>query len=772
MRPDERLEAEIQIAGRVQGVGFRPFIYRKAVGNGLRGHVINLGDAGVEVVVEGTTSQIRNFIDEVKTDAPEVSEVENIRVVYRPFRNRFGDFKIERSKNSERSSSGALPPDITICSECVEDMSDPESRWYDYPFTACAWCGPRFTAVRSLPYDRERTHMAKFPMCKHCGAEYRDPMDRRFDAQGITCSLCGPKMTLHDASGSALNVPDVFERAADLLMEGNVIAIKGIGGVHVAAIATDDEVVMELRRRKRRPQQPFALMSPDFEAITSYATPSVEEESVLKSWQRPIVLLKKKQSSEISDLVAPGLDRVGVMLPYTGIHVVLFNRLRAPAIIMTSGNKPGLPMAITNEDAVRDLAGIADYFLLHDREIVNRCDDSVLRVIRGQKAFTRRSRGYVPDPIELPFKNGVSLAVGAELRNAGAIAHDGRCYMTQYLGDITSLESLEYERRALEHLRGLSNITRNPDVIGCDLHPDYMTSHLADEISRETHTQVVKSQHHHAHINAVSAENNISPDEVIIGIALDGAGYGSDGAIWGGEVIKSNYSSFERVGHLEYLPMPGGDLCAAYPLRMLIAALSNAISDDEIRDITQNHVKMGLPHGEKELELILKLSREGKTIKTSSCGRYLDAIAALTGVCYVRTYEGEPAMKVESLAGNEAIQTRSEIEDKNGDYVLKTSNILLNMCRMMKEKKIERITAFGQNYLVNGIAEIAIRSAEKNNIKKIGLSGGVCVNEFILTRIFHILSDKGFEVICHKNFPPGDGGIALGQSIAALSSVI
>jgi len=771
LRDDERFEAEIQIVGRVQGVGFRPFIYRKAVGNGLRGHVINLGDAGVEVVVEGTTTQIRAFIDEVKTDAPEVSEVENVQVVYLPFRNRFRDFKIERSKNSERASSGTLPPDIAICRECVEDMSDPSSRWYDYPFTACAWCGPRFTAARSLPYDRERTHMAKFPMCKHCGAEFRDPTDRRFDAQGITCSLCGPKMTLHDASGSELHVPDVFERAAELLVKGKVIAIKGIGGVHIAAIATDDDVIMDLRRRKRRPQQPFALMSPDLDAITSYASPSAEEQSVIKSWQRPIVLLKRKQSSEISDLVAPGLDRVGVMLPYTGIHVVLFKRLRGPALIMTSGNKPGLPMAITNEDAVRDLGGIADYFLLHDRDIMNRCDDSVLRVIRGQKAFVRRSRGYVPDPIELPFKKGLSLAVGAELRNAGAIAYDGRCYMTQYLGDITNLESLEYERGALEHLKVLSNITRNPDVIGCDLHPDYMTSHLADEISRETNAPVIKSQHHHAHINAVSAENNIPPDEAVIGIALDGAGYGSDGAIWGGEVIKSTYSSFERVGHLEYLPMPGGDLCTIYPLRMLIAALSKTISDDEIRDITQNHVEKGLPNREKELELILKQSRDRKTIKTSSCGRYLDAIAALTGVCYVRTYEGEPAMKTESIAQNEVIKTHLEIEDINGQYMLKISNILLDMCSLVKEKKIERIAAVGQNYLVNGITEIAIRSAEKDEIKTIALSGGVFVNEFISTRIIDILSNEGFEVIRHKSVPPGDGCIALGQSIAALSSV-
>ncbi len=768
------LEAEIQITGRVQGVGFRPFIYRKAVKNKLTGYVINLGDAGVEVVLEGTQSRIEAFVMEVKEEAPRVSEVKDIIVSYKPYRARFKEFKIERSQNRGRLASSIFPPDIGICDECVKDTENPRTRWYEYPFTACAWCGPRFTAIRALPYDRERTHMDVFPMCRYCEEEYRDPMDRRFDAQGINCYLCGPKMSLYDASGSLTRVKDVFEVAAELLRAGNVVAVKGIGGVHLAALATDDDVVQELRRRKNRPYQPFALMSPNIEAVRFFAEPTPEEETVLMSWRRPVVLVKKKSSSIISELIAPGLHQVGVMLPYTGIHLMLFKHLKSPALIMTSGNKPGLPMAITNEGAISTLKGIADYFLLHNRDIMNRCDDSVIRLIRGKKAFIRRSRGFVPDPVEVPLKNGLSIALGAELRNTAAITCNGRSFTTQYLGDITNLESYEFEQEALNALKRLLNITRNPDVIGCDLHPAYMTSHFASEISQKIGVPLVKSQHHHAHIVSVAAENKIPPDEPLIGIALDGAGYGIDGTIWGGEVIKSTYSTFERVGHLERIPMPGGDLCTYYPLRTLIAALTNTTSDEEICDITKNHIEGGLPHGEKELRLILKQARENQTIKTSSSGRFLDAISALTGICYYRTYEGEPAMRVEAAAANgntNSFDITPKIEHKNGVYILKTSNILYNMLKSRYEDKICDIAAFGQKYLASGMAEIALEAAVENDIKNVALSGGVFVNRFIATKIIDTLSKEGLKVLFHRFVPPGDGGIAIGQSLIALFSV-
>lgn len=774
MSSGERVEARIGITGRVQGVGFRPFIYRMAVRNGLVGYVINLGDAGVEIAVEGEETQVTQFLRDVREGAPEVSEIEGIVHECRPYRGRFTEFVIDKSQIRGRVASGIYPPDIGICPQCLGDMATRGSRWYEYPFTACAWCGPRFTSVRSLPYDRERTHMHEFPMCEHCRKDYYDPTDRRFDAQGITCSVCGPEMSLYDAKGEPVEADDLFMEVAEYLMEGSIVAVKGIGGIHLASLATRDDVIEEFRGRKNRPYQPLALMSPDLDSVKTYAELNGDEARVIKTWRKPIVLLRKRHRV-ISELVAPGLDTVGVMLPYTGIQTMLFKRLSEPALIMTSGNKKGLPMAISNEAAFDELGGIADYYLLHNREIVNRSDDSVLRVIDEKTAFTRRSRGYVPDPIDVPLKKGIGISFGAELRNAAAVATNGKVFMTQYLGDIDTLEGLRFEEEAIKTMRDLLNITRDPDVMGCDLHPGYMTSQMAEVISRETGVTLVKSQHHHAHIVSVMAENNVSRDDEILGIALDGAGYGSDRQIWGGEILKSTYSGFERLGHLENLPMPGGDLCAYHPYRMLVAGLSNAVTGDIIRDITENHVEKALPHGKTELEVILKQSIDPEILKTSSSGRFLDSIAALLGATYYRSYEGEPAMRLEALAaeGNpELIDHGVEINRIDGKYVLNTSNTLYYMSNILNKHKKQDIAAFGQKYLSDGVSEMAIKASEDTGISVIGLSGGVLVNEYITKTLAKTLREAGLNVLFNTKVPPGDGGAALGQVCSALDSVI
>lgn len=769
------IEARVKITGRVQGVGFRPFIYRKAIKHGLLGYVRNMGDAGVELVVEGSREKIENFIEEVKEDAPQVSEIKTISVKYGSYKTSFDSFIIDKSGNTGKIASGIFPPDIGICPDCVRDMENPSSRWYRYPFTACAWCGPRFTAVKSLPYDRERTHMASFTLCNQCKGDYLEPMDRRFDAQGITCRHCGPKMTLHDSEGIMLKVRDVFEESARIIGDGGIVAVKGIGGIHLAALATTDDVVNELRKRKGRPNQPFAVMSPSIDDIQSFGCPTEVERSLISSWRKPIVLIEKKHGGSLSERVAPGLDKVGVMMPYTGIHQMIFKHLDEPALIMTSGNRPGLPMTTSNQDSFRALEGIADYYLLHDREIVNRADDSVIKIIEGRKAFLRRSRGYVPDQIEVPMKKGFSMTVGAELSNTGAITNDGICIPTQYLGDITNLESYEYELDALRYLKSLLNITRNPDVIGCDLHPGYMTSHLADEISQETDSPVVTSQHHHAHITSVCAENGVEPDQPVVGIALDGIGYGTDGTIWGGEVIISTFSDFERCGHLEYLPIPGGDLCTEYPMRMLASALTTVISDSEIRDITNNHMLEGFRHGEKELGIVLKGARDPGVLKTSSSGRFLDSISALTGVCNRRTYEGEPAIKLEAAAkiGNpDKILFNPVIDVINGEYILKTGKALHFLTDLINKENIFDIMAFGQKYLASGITQIACKVADENGIDVAVISGGVLANEYIASYIQRSLEKVKFKTFFPNELPPGDGGISLGQSMIALSSVI
>ncbi len=544
-------------------------------------------------------------------------------------------------------------------------------------------------------------------------------------------------MSLLDASGAEIRVSDVFVEAAKLLREGSIVAIKGIGGFHLAALATEDDPVEKLRTRKNRPYQPFALMAPDFAAVKSFTSPDIFESRALTSWQKPIVLVKRR-GGVISDLVAPGLSRVGVMLPYTGIQVMLFKRLGAPALVMTSGNKSGLPMAITNEAALRDLDGVADYFLVHNREIVNRCDDSLMRINDGRVAFIRRSRGYVPDPVEISLKKGISFAVGTEQSNAASVTLDGRCYQTQYLGDVTNLETLEYEKNAIYGMRDLLRITRNPDVIACDQHPGYMTSQLAEVISQETGVEITKSQHHHAHIVSVCAENGVKPDESVVGIALDGAGYGPDGAIWGGEVLISTYFDYKRAGQLEYLPMPGGDLCALYPYRMLISALSTIISEDELRDITENHIEEALPNGFVERDLIIKQSRARNVLKTSSSGRLLDSVASLLGLTYYRTYEGEPAMRLESLAekGNpDTIKYPIKIENKRNIYELKTANMLKYLIDNKNSLKKGDIAAFTQKYLAEGISNIAIEVADAEHIRTVVLSGGVLVNRYISQQI-------------------------------------
>lgn len=773
MNSAKLIEAYILISGRVQGVGFRPFIYRLATRYKLKGYVINRGDAGVEVVLEGSEKNIKNLINAVKNESPSVSEINDVKIKYNPFRNRFNEFKIDKSKNDNNQLSGIFPPDIGICTECLKDMKNIHSRWYEYPFTACAWCGPRFTGIKSLPYDRERTHMDEFPLCEECITEYNDPLDRRFDAQGITCKKCGPEMSLFDQSGSPYNTEDIFTEVGKLLLEGKIIAVKGIGGIHLVSQATNDDVILKLRERKNRPQQPFALMSPNLEEILTFTQPNQNEIKTLTSWRKPIVLLKKKRKI-ISDLVAPGLDRIGVMLPYTGIQTMIFKKIKTPALVMTSGNPPGVPMITTNIEAFNKLNKIADYFLLHNRKIINRCDDTVLKLNNKNTVFLRRSRGYVPDPINIPINNGTSIAVGAEQSNTATIIRNDKAYLTQYLGDIDTLESIDFERKAIITMCDILKINQNVDVITCDNNPSYMTSHLSKEISQEFKIPLITSQHHHSHIVSTCAENKIKADERVIGIALDGAGYGLDSNIWGGEVIISTYLDFQRVGQLSYVPMPGGDLCALYPYRMLISALTKSFSDNEIRDITYNHIENVLPNGFQELEIILKQARNENTIKTSSSGRFLDSISALLGLCSFRTYEGEPAIKLEAHANSKRtdVQLAAEIEEFSNKYILKTEKALEYFVLNRNRLNSKLIAYLSQKYIVDGLSDIAFRISENENINKIAISGGVLINSYIRNNFIKKIKKANKKIILNTKSPCGDGGISLGQACIGLSNVI
>ena len=765
--------ATVRIQGVVQAVGFRPFIYRLAVRHNLKGYVANLEDATVEIFVEGEEKAIKDFLKALPKEAPKVSQIESVEVSWGAPRGYRG-FEIRPSQFRRMSFGSIIPPDISICEECVKDMFRPGGRWYLYPFTCCAQCGPRFTSVWALPYDRQRTNMADFPLCEDCLREYEDPMDRRFHAQGICCSRCGPRMMLVDRRGEALEVDEPVREAAKLLKEGYIVAVKGIGGVHLAALAVDDEPVLELRKRKRRPYQPFALMSPDLEAVRSFADVSSEEEKLLVSWRKPIVVLRKSGDYYLSEWVSPGLDTVGVMLPYTGIHILLLRYCGEPALIMTSGNPSGLPMAISNEEALRLLGGIADFFLLHNRRIINRCDDSVVRLVDGMPILYRRSRGFVPSPIEIPIRmeeNQLVLSLGAELRNVGAILYRSRCFPTQYIGDTDNMETLDYLREAVHRLKGLLGIEAEPTAIAHDLNPAYLTTRLAKELSENSGCRLVAVQHHHAHLASLMAEWGLPADEQIVGIVMDGVGYGADGDAWGGEVLVGGYEGFRRAGHLERQPMPGGDLCALYPDRMLLAVLLTRSEDDRrrVQSVLSRSVKH-LPHGDAELRVLLAQLRN-PSLHTTSAGRFLDAVSALADVCHRRTYEGEPAIRLEAAANRgrpDALPLAPQIADEKGVYVLKTGDLLYELaCALEEGRRRVDVCAAAQEALTRGMAEIAIGVAEERGIKTVGVSGGVFMNAYILRRTRQIVENAGLRFLHHRLLPPGDGGLCVGQAAVA-----
>ena len=625
--------------------------------------------------------------------------------------------------------------------------------------------------IADVPYDRVRTSMADFRLCSFCEADYLNPRDRRFHAEGICCSFCGPHMFLYDSSKALVDVKDPIFEASRLIDEGFILAIKGIGGFHIAAKVCDDKPILRLREARLRPNQPFAIMSRDLKVMKTYAVVGDEEARLLTSYQRPIVLLRKAEAFYLSELVAPGLHKIGVMLPYTGIHVLLLNYSKEPALIMTSGNLPGLPMVISNEEAFKELGRIVDYMLLHDRLIVNRCDDSVVRFVAGKPTFLRRSRGFAPSLIKLPSipKDFNVIALGAELQVVGALLKKDSCYLTQFIGDVGNLEALEFLKKALNHLLKINRVDRI-DALACDLHPSFLTSRLAEEWASEAKIPLIKVQHHHGHIASLLAENFIPADRKVIGLALDGVGYGSDGSPWGGEVLLASYHSFKRVGSLKPQPMPGGDLCAYYPARMLAGVLSSGMSIYELRRILTGRCLKGF-RSLREVEVVIRQIETGfNTPKTTSMGRVLDALAALLGVCYERTYEGEPAMKLEALASKgdpEALNIQVPVEKSNGIYRLDTTSLFLKVLEELGRCRIEDIASSAQASLASSLADVALKLASEHNVDYIGISGGVSYNDMIVSRIKQKVIEKGLTFLQQTQAPPGDGGIALGQCVIA-----
>ena len=768
--------AVIHVTGFVQGVGFRPFVYRLATALNLKGYVINLGDAGVEIAVEGHRDSIEEFLRRLQTDKPAPARIDSILIEWFEYSGEFRDFRILSSDFKVKRGGSTIPPDIAICDDCIRDIMSDDPRWAGYPFTCCAICGPRFTMIFDMPYDRERTSMVKFPMCEFCRRDYEDPTNRRYHAEGICCKFCGPKIELLDHNGSKLPCDEPLVEAAKIIKEGFIVAVKGIGGFHIACLATDDDVVLRLRKRRRRPQQPFAVMSLCIEDVKNFAHVSPLEEELLKSRERPIVVLKIKRDSPISPWVSPGLDSIGVMLPYTGIHLLLLMHVKEPAIIMTSGNYPGEPMVTNIDDALKRLSGIVDYYLTHNRDIVNRCDDSVIRVSNGIPTFLRRSRGYAPSPITfsgLHDGDWCIIAFGGDLNVTISFLKGNKCYVSQHIGDVDNLDTLNFLKQTYNTLKGLLKI-RKVDAIVCDLNRSFPSTRFAEELSETLGISLIRVQHHHAHAASLAAEQGLETDDQAIYITIDGVGLGDDGTAWGGEVLLASGNKYERIGHIRPYPLPGGDLCAYYPVRALAGLLSLVLSQEELEDFLTNRYGHAFKYGVREVPIVMRQLRSGlNVISSSSMGRFLDAVSVMLGVCSYRSYEGEPAMKLEAHANtsNEAINIDIPIIDQGRISMVDASHIMLQLLNLMDKYPSSSIAYTAHVAIAKGLAEIACSKALEEGIKVIGISGGAAVNEIILRTIEEEVSKWGLKLLRHKALPPGDGGISAGQSFIGLAHI-
>lgn len=710
----------------------------------------------MKIVVQGKRENVRKFIEDLKMKKPPLARIYDMQVEYRNHAKIFKEFKILKSSQEAESQGSVIPPDVAICDECLNELRNPKDRRFDYFFITCTNCGPRYTTILEVPYDRPNTTMVDFPMCGDCEKEYSDPLDRRFHAQTIACHSCGPKVFLSDGKNE-LNYNDPIREAGKLIEEGHIVAIKGNGGFHIATSTIKSDPIVRLREKKYRGNKPFAIMAKDLESALSFAEVTDHEKQLLTSYIRPIVLLKKSSEYYLSDLIAPSLDRIGTMLPYTGLHVMLFDKVDEPAFVMTSANPPNEPIVIDNQEAVKKLGKFVDFFLFHNRSIAQRADDSVVRMHGHNRSIIRRSRGFTPEPVKLktPSKHCI-LGVGAELNVVSCVIVKDKAFLSQHVGDVEKYESLEFLRNATEHLIRLTNA--NVGAVACDMHPFFHTTKLAYELAEQFNCRLIPVQHHHSHIASLMGEYGI---DGMIGIACDGYGYGLDGSAWGGEILYCSESEFRRVGNLMPQPMLGGDLATKYPLRMVAGILSDISGIDEWLYARKER----FPHGKMEVDIILKQMEDDDMTYTTSCGRILDAVSAILGICYTRTYEGEPAMKLESVAneGKDVLDLKPRIREN----MIDTKFMLKEIFENQGNYSVKDLAYSAQSYLARALAMLAFRKAKQLDVDVVGFSGGVAYNELFTSIIKEIIEKEGLKCVVHDRVPPGDGGISFGQTVVA-----
>jgi len=756
-------------------VGFRPFIYKLAQKYNLNGTVSNTTEGVTIKINTPDKDTIKKFTSDIKSQKPPASVIENIEVEEVPFHN-FKDFKIGKSKETEEKFQ-MVSPDIATCSHCIEDINNKDDkRRYYYPFTNCTNCGPRFTIIQKMPYDRPYTTMYKFVMCEDCYDEYNNPMDRRFHAQPNACKNCGPALILIGREGKKIDSKNPIITTAKLLNHGKIIAVKSLGGFQIACSALSDDAILELRKRKKRPVKPFAIMIKDIESVKKYYHLNEKEIKSLLSSSAPIVLLKKKlKNYPISGYVSLYNKYEGVMLPYTPIHHLLFNHVNIP-LIMTSGNISEEPIAAENEEALKKLNNICDYFLIHNRDIYSRYDDSVIKVFDGREMIIRRARGYSPYPVKLDRNAGkkIIFAAGAHEKNTFCFLVKNYATISQHIGDLDNAESIEFYNSTFSHYRNIFNIEKI-DVTAYDKHPYYASTKFAGSM-KNVDTKI-EIQHHNAHIASVIAENGIN--DKVIGFAWDGTGYGDDGKIWGSEIfIADSNLTFTRVGHLKEKILPGGEITIKKPYRMAISYLYSLWKKNKTsKNNFSQFLYSNLPFYKKiislsEIDVIIKQMETGfNSTVTTSMGRFFDAVSSLLNCTHISSFEGEAAIHLEMTADYKVKEKYPlKVDYKDGMYIIDDYHIFSQIFEeLLKKIPKSKISAKFHNTLTGIILKISQMIRKTYSINSIALSGGVFQNNFLLSRSFDILKNDNFRVYSNFKVPVNDGGISLGQSyIAAL----
>jgi hydrogenase maturation protein HypF len=746
---------QIDVSGIVQGVGFRPYVFRLAQLRALSGHVRNTA-SGATIEVQGPVEDVNKFLSSLPREAPPLAHIERITTRELTI-EREESFRIITSQSGEAQT--LISPDIDVCQDCLRELFDPADRRYLYPFINCTNCGPRFTIVRSIPYDRLSTSMAVFPMCRGCQSEYDDPLNRRFHAQPNACPECGPELELWDNAGRV--VPgDPIGNAIAVLREGRIVAIKGLGGFHLAADALNPSAVTLLRERKKRVEKPFAIMVRDSKAAKQFCDVSDAGLKALESIQRPIVLLPRATDCKIPLEVAPGNRELGVFLPFTPLHYVLFKQGGFQALVMTSGNRSEEPIAIENHEALRRLDQLADFLLVHNRDILLRCDDSVVRPAGDGIRQLRRSRGFVPAPVFLKNLQPPILAVGGELKNTVCLTKGTHAFLSQHIGDLENVESYQFFGDAIEHLKDILQIT--PEIVAYDMHPDYFSTKWA---MQQKNLRLVEVQHHHAHIASCMAENHL--EGRVIGVALDGTGFGPDKKIWGGEVLIAGYNYLERYAHLEYVPMPGGAAAIREPWRMAVSQLAHHFGPDfagtEIPFISNLNKT-------KTAAFCQMMERNINSPFTSSCGRLFDAVAALVGLRQEVNYEAQAAIELQMAIGDgsETLAYPFSFVREDGVLVIQTRVLFEALIDDIEGKlSVGRISQRFHNGLIQVFSEAAIRAKTETGLNRVCLSGGTFNNTYLSNGLETKLLNSGFEVFTQNEVPCGDGGLSLGQAMIA-----